>query len=135
MADITLKRGDLGRPIVRRLWEKIVQETVDATTGVITQTITYQPINLTGATSVRLVLKDTTGNTSGGGTATVTNATQGEVTYTTVATDLSVVRLWNMEYEITWSATNIETVPNEPPAGHADPYYQVQVVPDLGGSS
>src|SRR4051812_39101113 len=99
MADITLKRGDLGRPIVRRLWEKIVQETVDATTRVITQTITYQPINLTGATSVRLVVKDTTGNTSGGGTATVRSATQGEVTYTTVATGLSVVRLWNMECE------------------------------------
>jgi hypothetical protein len=116
VADITLKRGDKGRPIVRRLNEVLV----DGVTG----TSVEQPISLTGAT-VRLILKDSQTNTTGGGACTVTNASQGEVTYTTTTTDTAQSRVWNMEYEITRSASDIETVPNEG-------YLTLAIVDDLG---
>jgi len=116
VADITLKRGDRGRPIVRRLTEVLV----DGTTG----TSVEQPIILTGAT-VRLVLKDQQTNTTGGGACTVTNAALGEVTYTTATADTAQTRVWNLEYEITRSATDVETVPNEG-------YLTLAIVDDLG---
>jgi hypothetical protein len=83
MADITLKRGDLSRPISRRLKETITDE--DAATTV------TRGIDLTLATSVRLILKDQAGAATGGGVCTVTSATNGEVLYTTVTADTATV--------------------------------------------
>lgn len=127
MSDIYIKRGDVGNTIVRRLWEHLVDETVNATTGVVTQTDTFQPINLSTATTVRLLLKDQAGASTGGGTCTITNATLGEVSYTTQTADVTAVRVWNAEYEITFPAGRILTVP-------ASGYFTVEVTPDLGGA-
>lgn len=124
MADITLKRGDLSRPISRRLKETITDE--DAATTV------TRGIDLTLATSVRLILKDQAGAATGGGVCTVTSATNGEVLYTTVTADTATVRTWLMEWEITWAGGSVETIPNQAPTGRTDPYYTLAIVADLG---
>jgi hypothetical protein len=130
VADLIFKRGDLKRPIVRKLREEITDEE--------TGTVYIQPIDLTGATTVELLLKDQAGASTGGGMTTITNAQDGEVTYLTQAGDTATVRTWIMEYEITWADGGIETIPNEPPrdpiTGQArtDAYYTVQILQDAG---
>ena len=124
MADISFKRGDLKRPIVRQLRETVVDE--------IAGTTTVQAIDLTNATQVKLLLKDTQTSSTGGGTCTFVDRTNGIVSYLTQTADLAAVRLWNMEFEITWTDGGIQTVPNKAPAGHTDPYYTIEVLGDLG---
>jgi hypothetical protein len=135
-ADHVFKQHDLGRPIVRRLYEILKDENpvVDPSTGAVSLEASYtlQPLNLTGATQVKLLLKDQASTGTGGGVATVTDAVNGEVTYVTVSADTNTVRTWNMEYEITWPTGSIQTVPEETPAGHDAPYYTVQITGDLG---
>src|SRR5690242_16797404 len=106
MADLVIKRGDTRPKLVRNL-----QQTVD---GVVSN------IDLTMATSVRLILKAQTGSATGGGACTITDAVNGEVTYTWASADTATVTLWNAEWEITWNDSGIETVPS-------DSYITIQV--------
>lgn len=123
MADITLKRGDLARPIVRRL-RKLV---VDAELG----TSVPLPVSMTGVTLVKLLLKDQTSSATGGGTCTITNSATAEVTYVTQAADTATVRIWNAEFELTRTGGGVETVPSRDPNNQAL-YFTIEIVPDLG---
>src|SRR4051812_43755290 len=107
MADITLKRGDLARPIVRRLRKKVV----DGELG----TVSILPVSMTGVTQVKLLLKDQTTSATGGGIATITDSATAEVTYVTQSADTATVRVWNAEYELTRTGGGVETVPSRDP--------------------
>jgi hypothetical protein len=113
MADITVKRGDT-RPVLTFTLNQTVSGTATA-------------INLTTASTVTLLLKDTAGATTGGGVCTIASAASGRVTYTLKTSDTNTVRTWNGEFEIIWADAGIETVPNEG-------YVTIAVVSDLGGS-
>jgi hypothetical protein len=117
MPDLTFKRGDVGRPIVRQLRETLVDE-VQGTT-------VTQPIDLSGATQVKLLLKDHAGSATGGGVCAVTDAAAGMTVYLTQTADVNVVRLWDAEWEITRGSGDIETVPN-------DSYISIAIIQDLG---
>lgn len=94
----------------------------------LTQTVggTTTPVNLTTASSVLVLLKDQASATTGGGTATITNAAAGTISYTPNATtDTATVRKWNAEIQVTWSDGGIETFPN-------DSYFTIRIIGDLG---
>jgi hypothetical protein len=114
VATITMKRGDTRPKIVRQL-----MQTVNGVETIIT---------LTAATQVKFLLKDPGSSATGGGVCSITNAAQGEVTYTPVGSDTSVTRTWQFEYEITWNDGGIETVPNGDPVD----YYTLEIKADLG---
>jgi hypothetical protein len=90
---------------------------------VLTLTDQNGPINLSTATTVKLILKS--GTTTITGTCNITTPTSGIVTYVWAAGDTSVVGTYDGEVEITWNTGKIETVPN-------DSYFTITVFPDLG---
>lgn len=138
MADYTYKRGDVGQEIVVELWEELVSETIDTSTGDITETATWQRIALVSGDTVKLLLKDYTngvlGAAVGGGACTISNMPLSEVTYTLVTADLNTARTWAVEFEITKATGEVITVPDEPDAPHQRtiPYLTLDVLPDLG---
>lgn len=107
MADYTLKQHDTWPPI---------QATLRDAAG---------PINLTTATTVKLLLKTITGSVSVVGTCTVVNASGGVVSYSWIPADTATANSYNGEFEITWSDGKLTTVPN-------DSYFTVEVKADLG---
>jgi hypothetical protein len=75
---------------------------------------------LTAASSVEFIAKNTNASTGNNptslvihGTMTIASAAQGLVSYAWGASDLIVADTYNAEYEITWQAGGIETVPND----------------------
>lgn len=112
MADVDIKRGDTWPPVDAVLSDQ------------------SGPIDLTTASSVKLLFKTVTGSTTYTRTCTITNALAGAVRYSWVAGDAatgptSVVNSFNIEWEITWSDGGITTVPN---VG----YKTLSVTADLG---
>lgn len=111
-ADFSIKRGDSWPPIDAALSDQ------------------NGPINLTTATSVKLLFKTSTGSTTFTRTCTVTNPLTGAVRYAWTTGDAatgptSAPNTFNIEWEITWSDGTITTVPN---IG----YKSLVVVADLG---
>ena len=114
MADITIKRGDT--------WPKITAtlEQFNEETG------KYEAIPLAGVEHVKINMKSADGSVLIEGTCTVTNAAKGEVSYTWGLTDTAYASLYSVEFEINWTSTEIQTVPNsgvrqiliEPEVGH-----------------
>jgi hypothetical protein len=112
MADVDIKRGDSWPPVDAVLSDQ------------------DGPIDLTTATSVKLLFKTTTGSTAYSRVCTVTDALGGEVRYIWTLADAasgptSAVNSFNIEWEITWSDGTVTTVPN---VG----YKTLSVVADLG---
>jgi hypothetical protein len=136
VADYTFKRGDLGRPIIRQLYEVVEGQVpeVDPSSGVITlqKTFVLQIINLSTANQVKLLLKQQGASSTGGGVATISDAANGEVTYLTQAADTNTVRSWDGECEITWNNGRIQTVPDASQPGDSAQYFTVDIVGDLG---
>jgi hypothetical protein len=106
MADVTIKQHDTYPPL------DAVLEDQDG------------PIDLTTATTVKLILKPTSGS-SITGTCTVVTPAAGLVSYTWIVGDTAVVTSYQGEFEITWATGKVTTVPN-------DGYFQVVVMADLG---
>lgn len=139
MADYTLMKGDLGQTIKRRLYQEKKNETPNLSTGKITPTFTYSLLPLVSGDTVKLLLKDftngTLGTATGGGTCTITDLANSEVTYTVQAADVNAVRTWAMQHEVTKAGTGeVITVPDEPDPinGRTLPYLTVDVLADLG---
>lgn len=112
MADFDIKRGDSWPPLDATLSDQ------------------DGPINLTTASSVKLLFKTLTGSTTYTRTCTIISAAAGQVRYAWTLADAatgptSVVNSFNLEWEITWSDSTITTVPN---VG----YKQLSVTQDLG---
>lgn len=84
------------------------------------------PIDLTAADAVKIILKTTAG-TALTFTATITNAMGGVIQYAWQAGDTAIVGSYNAEVEIEWAAGQYQTVPN-------DSYDSVTIMQDLGGS-
>lgn len=82
------------------------------------------PINLTTATTVKILLKPTGGGTLIQGTCTIVNAAAGTVRYQWVTGDTVAAGTYNGEFEITWADGKIGTVPNEG-------YFTVEIIADL----
>jgi hypothetical protein len=107
MADFTMKQNDTWPPLPATLQDA------------------NGPINLTTATSVRLILVPT-----GGGAAivddpvTIVSAAAGTVRYTWVTGDTATIGTFKGEFEITWNDGKIGTVPNEG-------YFVVEILDDL----
>jgi hypothetical protein len=117
MADVVLKQHDTGAHValVRNL-----QQTIDGVTSA---------INLTGASSVKFLMKHSTGSPVISGLCTVLDATQGQVRYTWVSGDTNTIGTYDAEFEITWAAGDIETVPN---GLGTQTYFSIEVKADLG---
>jgi hypothetical protein len=141
--DYIFKRGDIGQVIQRKLWEILVDEDPDLTTGKIVQTITRRPLTLGVSDTIALLLKEIDPNSlnispnpSGGGACTFDTVTS-VATYTLQTADLNSPRYWAMEHEVTKAGTGeVITVPDEPDPinGRTLPYLVVQVLADLGGN-
>jgi hypothetical protein len=82
-------------------------------------------INLTTATTVKLLLKTPTGGTAISGTCAIVSAVAGTVRYDWTAPNTADVNTFDGEFEITWSNGKITTVPN-------DSYFSVEIKADLG---
>ena len=83
-------------------------------------------VNLTTATSVKLLLKSQgSGSIEGGGTCTITDAAAGRVAYDLVGADTEDVTIFNGEFEVTWADGSIQTFPNSG-------YFTLEITPDLG---
>lgn len=110
-ADYTIKQHDHGTTIVITLQEQnpVTEE--------------WSDMNLTAVDVAKLLLKASgTGVISG--VADVTDAANGEVTYTWDADDLQAAGTYEAEVQLTYNDDSVETVPN-------DGYFSVEVVADL----
>jgi hypothetical protein len=84
------------------------------------------PIDLTAATLVKVLAKNSTGSVTWSGNCTVTDAAGGAVSYAwTGVTDTATANTYNIEFEIQWSSGKVTTVPN-------DGYLSLEVKADLG---
>jgi hypothetical protein len=96
MADFTIKRHDT-RPSLSATLKR---------DGV--------AIDLTAATSVKLILKQqTTPFTAVTGTCTIVTPASGIIRYDWIAADTAVAGTYDCEFEINWGGGNKETVPND----------------------
>jgi hypothetical protein len=80
------------------------------------------PVDVTNATSIRLLLKGATAAVSG--VMTKVTASAGIVSYDWQAADTAVPGDYKGEIEVTWPGPKVETFPN-------DSYFTVTVVADL----
>lgn len=106
MADFSLKQHDTWPPL---------NATLSDANG---------PIDLTGATSVTLIMKPTGGGSTITGTCTIVSAVAGTIRYTWITGNTAVAGTYNLEFEILWSDGKIGTVPNEG-------YKTVEILADL----
>src|SRR5438552_3641811 len=114
MADLVIKRHDTFPAI------KATLEQTNVETGA------KEPINLTTALKVTLILKPQSGGAATTeGTCTITSAALGKVEYPLKAKDTETAGIFNLEFEIEWAAGSYETVPNEG-------YREVEIQADLG---
>jgi hypothetical protein len=70
-------------------------------------------VNLTGASSVTFRMRLQNGTTAVTGTATVTQAAQGEVTYAWAANDTATPGTYIAEWSVTWSTGVTQTFPTD----------------------
>lgn len=70
------------------------------------------PLDLTTATAVVVVMKGQFTATIITGNCTITNASQGDVTYQWSGMDTATADTYAVEFKITWSGGGIQTVPN-----------------------
>lgn len=117
MADYTIKQGDQGSSI------DVLLEEYNATAQ------TWGPVNLTGVTGVRLLMKSATVAMTGVGTV-VDPPVAGTVRYVWDFDDLDFAGDYLAEHELTRADGSIETVPNGAVQGRE--YFTVQVIKDLG---
>lgn len=91
---------------------------------------TEAPVDLTTAGSAYFNMRSHTGGTVrvNRGSAQITNATAGEVTYAWGTTDTNVVGTYDAEMEIIWSDTKPETFPGGPSGGS---YWSVIISDDI----
>jgi hypothetical protein len=94
MPDITVKRGDTWPPLVTTLTK------ADGS-----------PIDLTTASNVKINIKPPSGAVRQG-TCTVTDATQGVVSYTLVTADTNLTGTHQLEWEINFPG-GTQTAPND----------------------
>ena len=83
------------------------------------------PINLTTATTVKIIIKPTGGGSAITGTCTIVSAAAGTVRYSWVSGDTALAGTYQGEFEITWADGKIGTVPNEG-------YFSLEILADLG---
>lgn len=82
------------------------------------------PIDLTTAVSIKFIAKATGGTITG--TCTIVGSpTAGVVQYQWGAGDTTLVTDYQVEFEITWPTSKVQTVPN-------DSYKSLSVMADLG---
>lgn len=93
MADFTIKRGDTLPSVVATLSDQ------------------NGAINLTSAASVKFIAKSAAYTITG--TCVITTPAYGVVTYNWGTSDTANAGDYQMEWEITWSAGVVETVPND----------------------
>jgi hypothetical protein len=86
-------------------------------------------INLTGASSVKFVMKGQSTGTIVLGNCSIVSATAGTVAYAWGATDTQTPDVYSVEFQITWTAGGIQKVPN---AAAANP--TVEIDADLDGT-
>lgn len=108
MADLILKRNDT-RPTL----------SVPLTEGA-----SGTPINLTTATSVKLMMKTQSGSLITR-PATITSAAGGVVSVTFQSADTATSGEYSAEFEITWNDGGKETIPN-------DGWLTITILDDLG---
>ena len=112
MADFTIKRNDT-RPVIA------AQLTQDG-----------NPYDLTGATVKFLMKLPASGSPKVDASATIVNASNGDVEYAWIASDTDTEGEYDAEWEVTDGSGEVLTFPN----GHdtAPDYISVEVVEDLG---
>lgn len=110
-ADLTLKRHDTWPPL------KAALEQTNESGG-------KEAINLTGAIKVKLIMK--AGATVVEGTCAIVSAAAGTLEYTWAAGDTATAGTYEVEFEIEWTSTHFQSVPNE---GHKT----ILIETDLGG--
>lgn len=81
------------------------------------------PIDLSTATSVKLLMKS--GSTNVTGRCTVVDAANGRVRYDWIRGDTDTIGTYQVEFEITWPTALPETVPNTG-------YNEIVIEQDLG---
>lgn len=111
MANFTIKQHDT-QPVL----QATLQQTISGATG---------GIDLTAATSVKLLLRAALDNVAVSRPAIITTPAMGVVTVNWQAADTATADVFNAEFEITWANGGIQTVPN-------DSYFTVEVKADLG---
>jgi hypothetical protein len=108
LADYTLKKND----------------TFPVLTAILSDQV--GPVNLTSADSVKLIMKS--GGTTIQGTCAITlpqtGGDVGKVTYDWAPADTATTGTYQLEFEVTWNAGDIETFPN-------DGYKELEIVADL----
>lgn len=82
------------------------------------------PIDLTAATAISFVMKNTEGGSATKTAAAFVDRSAGVVEYSWATADTAAVGTFNCEFEISWSG-RLQTVPN-------GAFFQVQVIDDLG---
>jgi hypothetical protein len=110
MADVTLKQNDTWPPLAFTLMDQ------------------NGPVDLTTATSIKIVMKGATVTVTGTCTKNADQVTnKGKGTYTFLASDTSVIGAYDLEFEVNWggSPAKIQTFPN-------DGYLSLVIVDDLG---
>lgn len=115
MPNLIVKQNDTW-PTVKAVLEQLNEETGKKET-----------IDLTTALKVTMIMKSTDGKTLLEGVCAITAPKAGKVEYAWQAGDTEVAALYNVEFEIEWSASKIETVPNSG-------YQQILIEADLGVS-
>jgi hypothetical protein len=92
------------------------------------ETLVTTPVDLSGITSVKFIMRlktSTTGGPKVAAAATVFDAANGVVEYTWISGDTNIEGDYNVEIEVTWPGSKIQTFP-------ADSYLTVKIVTDLG---
>lgn len=108
---VSYKQNDTTPPYIVAL--KSVTDDVEAT------------VDLTLATSAKFLMREAGGAVKVNGTATISDAANGEVTYTWGTADLDTAGVYDAEVQVTWTGGAIETFPN-------GGYNRIRVVDDIG---
>lgn len=69
-------------------------------------------VDLTLASSAKFLMRVAGGAVKVNATATISDAANGEVTYTWGATDLNTAGVYDAEIQVTWADSTVETFPN-----------------------
>lgn len=112
MANLTVKQYDTTPP---------VQATLSDTNG---------PINLTTASSVKIVMKGQVSATVINQSCTITDAANGDVEYVWQTGDTDIADTYVGEFAIHWSDSTVQKVPNTQAAN-----FTIAVDPDVTGSA
>jgi hypothetical protein len=104
LASLTIKRYDTAPPLTASL------------------AVNGQPLDLTNATSVKLIMKSAGALVTG--TCTIVDAVDGGIKYVWAGGDTAVSGTYQVEFQVTWNDGTKQTLPN-------DSYDTVTVMDDL----